>query len=131
MAQQLDDAVLELGARRGELMDDQRLADDRADRHARVERGVGILEDDLHVAAQRAQRLAVERDDALAFEPHLARGRLDEPQDAAPGGRLAAAGFADEPQRLAGADLEADTVDRVHLLAGAARESAAARPGSS
>ena len=32
----------------------QRLADDGADGHARVERGVRVLEDDLHVAAQRA-----------------------------------------------------------------------------
>ena len=46
----------------------------------------------------------------------FARGRLDQPQDAAAGGRLAAAGFADQAQRLAGGDLEADIVDRVHLL---------------
>ena len=34
------------------LVDDQRLFDDVADAHARVERAVGILEDDLHVAAR-------------------------------------------------------------------------------
>ena len=39
-----------------QIVDGQRLADDRADRHARIERGVRILEDDLHVAAERAQR---------------------------------------------------------------------------
>ena len=63
----------------------------------------GILEDDLHVAAERAQRRAVERRHVRALEPDLARGRLDQPQDAAAGGRLAAAGFADQAQRLAGA----------------------------
>ena len=38
----------------------------------------------------------------LPFEPDLARGRLDQAQDAAPGGALAAARFADQAQRLAG-----------------------------
>ena len=104
-------------ARLGEFVDNQRLADDRADRHPRVQRGERVLEDDLHIAAKRAERLALEPGDAAAFEPYLARGRLDQPQDAAPGGRFAAAGFPDQPQRLAGADLEADVVDRVHLLA--------------
>ena len=33
----------------------ERLADDVADRHARVERGERVLEDDLHVAPQAAQ----------------------------------------------------------------------------
>jgi hypothetical protein len=32
--------------------DGQGLADDRADRHARVERGERVLKDDLHVAAE-------------------------------------------------------------------------------
>jgi hypothetical protein len=53
--EQLDDARLVLGASLRQLVDRQRLADDRADRHARVERRVGILEDDLHVARQGAQ----------------------------------------------------------------------------
>ncbi|HRQ23987.1 MAG TPA: hypothetical protein PLF42_11230, partial [Anaerolineales bacterium] len=33
-------------------VDDERFADDAADGHARVERGVGVLEDHLHVAAR-------------------------------------------------------------------------------
>src|SRR5437762_2145076 len=37
---------------RSDLVDDQRLFDDRADAHARVERRVGILENDLHVATR-------------------------------------------------------------------------------
>ena len=104
---------------------DQRLADDRADRHARVERGVGVLEDDLHVAARaRAARRLPSARDVLALEPDLARGRLDQAQDAAPGRRLAAARLADEAERLAGCDLEADAVDRVHPF-DLAREQAA------
>ena len=34
----------------------QRLGDDLADRHPRVQRGVRVLEDDVHVAPQRPQR---------------------------------------------------------------------------
>ena len=54
--EQLHDAVFHRLLRRRELVDGERLADDRADLQPRIERGVGILEDDLHVAAQRAQR---------------------------------------------------------------------------
>ena len=38
-----------------------------------------------------------------------------EPQDAAAGRGLAAAGFADQAERLALADREADAVDRLHM----------------
>ena len=44
-----------LGFALGELVDLQALADDVADPHARVERGVGILKDDLHLAPGLAQ----------------------------------------------------------------------------
>jgi hypothetical protein len=83
--EQLDDPRLELGPALRQLVDDQRLADDRADRHARIERGVRVLEDDLHVARQRAQLVLAGPGDVLALEPDLARGRLDQAQDAAAG----------------------------------------------
>src|SRR5262249_26447874 len=92
----------------------QRLADDLPHRHARVQRGIRILEDDLHVPRHRAQLVAAHRGDVAPLEPHAARGRLDQPQDAAAGGALAAARFADQAQRLAGREIEADAVDRVH-----------------
>src|SRR5690349_9292929 len=57
--EQADDALLELALVLRQLMNDQGLADDGADAHARIERGVGILEDDLDVAAERAQAVAV------------------------------------------------------------------------
>src|SRR5712691_6760405 len=105
-------------------MDGQRLADDCADFHARVERGIGILEDDLHVAAQRTERCAGEGGDVSAVKPDFAGGRLGQPQDAAPGRRFAAAGFADKTERLAGGDLEADPVDRMHLFGHTRQEAA-------
>jgi hypothetical protein len=56
--QQIDHALFELLLGFGQLIDDQRLADDRADIHARIERGVRVLKDDLDVAAQDARSSA-------------------------------------------------------------------------
>ena len=59
-----------------------------------------------------------------------AGGRLDQPQDRAPGGRLAAARLADEPERLArGATSKLDAVDGLHA-APTARRRRRLRPGS-
>ena len=56
-------------------MDDQRLLDDRADAHARIERRVRILEDDLHVAAGAAAapraRTPARRDRRTAISPEV------------------------------------------------------------
>ena len=93
-------------------MDLQRLADDVADRHARVERGVRILKDDLHLFAQRTQFRPAQRGDVAAVERDAAGGRVGEPQDARARGRLARARFADQAQRLAATDVEVDAVDR-------------------
>ena len=122
---QFDHPVGECPPRRRELMDRQRLADDCADRHARIERGERVLEDDLHVAAERSERPGVELGDVAALEPDFARRRFDQPQDAAPGRRLTRAGLAHQPERLALGDVEADTVDRMHGLGLAGEEAAA------
>ena len=53
--EQFDDPLLELAPGLCQPVDDQRLADNRADGHARIERGVRVLEDDLHVARERPQ----------------------------------------------------------------------------
>ena len=50
---QLLDPLLALGAA-GDAVDGERVADDRADPAARVERAVGVLEDHLHLAAVAA-----------------------------------------------------------------------------
>ncbi len=116
------------GARRGvaDLVHPQRLGQDFADGHARIERGVGVLEDDLHVPAQPAQLVLVEVGDLLALEAHRARRRVHQAQDQASGGRLAAAGFADQRQRLAAGDLEADVLDGAHEADHLAADQAAA-----
>ena len=92
-----------------------RLGDRAADAHARVERGMRILEDELQAAAHARQvGAALRTGDGLAEQAHRAGGGLVEADDDAAGGRLARAGFADKPQRFAGADLQGDAVQ--HLL---------------
>ena len=91
----------DLGAAEARLVGDQRLGDDVADGHARVERGERVLEDDLHRAPVPPQRLAAEPREIVAEPDHAARGRLDQAQDRAAERRLAAAGLADHAERLA------------------------------
>ena len=82
-------------------MNDQRLLDDLPRAHSRIQRGVRILKDHLHVAAARRACARREAEHVLAAERDVAGRRLDQPQDAAPGRALAAARLADEPERLA------------------------------
>ena len=105
--QQARHAVVPLAGRGGELVDDQRFAEDRADRHARIERGERILEDDLHLAPHGAQIVAAEAQHVLPVERRSRRRGLDQAQHAAARGGLAAAGLADQSERLAAIDRKA------------------------
>src|SRR6185369_12620984 len=75
-----------------------------------------VLEDDLHPAAVRPERRATEAADVLAVEADRARGRVDEPEEHPPDGRLAATRLADEAERLAPPDREAHAVDGLDLV---------------
>ena len=105
----------------------QRLGEDVADRQPRIERRHRILEDHLQVAADR-EALAASDISAVslaehAIVPDCGPRRVQDLHDRR---RLAAAGFADQPERLALADVEADAVDRAHradAAAGAPRPS--------
>ena len=108
-------------------MDAERLADDIAGGHARIERGERVLEDDLHRAPVRPQLGLAEIGDVLAVDPDAAAGRLDQAQDAARHRRFAAAGFADQPERFPDAEREADAIDRMHGADLAAQDAAAHR----
>src|SRR3954451_3550226 len=128
LVEQLRDARLERGARPGDAMQPQRLAHDRTVRHARVQRGVRVLEDHVHLAPQRPHRAPRGVRDVGAPQADGARGRLDEAQDAVADGRLAAARLADEPDDLARGDRERHPVDGVdHATAAAARQAAPER----
>ena len=80
----------------GDLVDLQRLLDRAADGEPRVERGVRVLEDHLHLAAQRPQLLAAQADELAALVLHRPGARLDQLQHAAPERRLARAALADQ-----------------------------------
>jgi hypothetical protein len=107
----------------------QRLADDLADRHARIERGERVLEDHLDLAAQLLQGVRAGLGQVLALEQRPPRGRLLQPQDQPPDGGLAATRFADEPQGLAGLDGEIDIVHGPHDGRRLAEDDGAARHG--
>ncbi len=81
---------------------DERLADDVADGHPRVERGVRVLKDDLHLAPHLAELFALQLRQFAAEEIDRALGRLQELEHAVARRRLAGAGLADETERLAG-----------------------------
>ena len=81
-------------------MDHQRLGDDLFHAHARVQRGKGILKDDLHIAAQAAQLAAASGEHVLPVEGNVAGSGLDEAEKHAPQGGLAAARFADKAERF-------------------------------
>ena len=96
-----------------------RFTDDVADRHARVQRGVRVLEDDLDVAPKLPHRRALLGVDVDAVEGELARGRLLQPHQHPAEGRLAAARLAHDAERLALVQVEGDAVQRLDVSHGA------------
>src|SRR5258708_7241896 len=76
-----------------------------------IERGIGILKDDLHLALQAPQGLALELGQVLAVEDDASAARPDHAQHGVARGRLAAAALADERVGLSGLDRKADAVD--------------------
>ncbi len=94
VAEQLVDPRGAGGPVRHDAVDGERLRDDLAHRHPRVERAVRVLEDDLHAPAHPAQLGVRELRHVPALEDHLAAGGRLEPEDGAAGGGLAAARLA-------------------------------------
>ena len=133
---QLHDALAALLLVFAQLVHVERFADDVFDRHARVERGVRILEDHLHLLAvgqhvdldllaQDGLAVGVDLEaavfvillaaviDDLAVKDDAAAGGLVQLQQRAADRGLAAAGFADKAEGLARADAEGDVIDRL------------------
>src|SRR6185312_17076823 len=86
------------------------------DAAARVERGDRILKDELDAPAQSTQPLPALPGKVEPFEQHLASGGAGELQHGAPQRGLAAAALADESQRLAAGEVEADIGDGVDAI---------------
>ena len=100
----------------------ERRPDDVADPAAGVERRDRVLEHDLHLRPQDPQPLPVQRRELVAGERHLAAGRLGQLDDGPGGGGLAAAGLADQAQRLTLGDVEAHVRHRRDVPPGPGRE---------
>ena len=113
--------------RRGaDAVDAEAFADDLRDGHARRQRAERILEDDLHLAAQRPQPLAghaVQLEPAEA-DPALARLQAEQGQAQR---RLARAALAHHADRLALAHGETHAVDRLDVGDRAPQQPAADR----
>src|SRR5262249_9841608 len=100
-----------------EVVDRERLADDLSDGEPRVERGIRVLEDDLHLAAHAPQLGVGEPAQVLALEANRAGRWSFEVEDGPAGRALAAAALADEAERFPGLDLKANPVDRAQGIA--------------
>jgi hypothetical protein len=94
-------------------VDLQRLGEDLVDRDPRVQRRVGVLEDDLDVAAQRPQVPVGELREVVPLEQHLTGRRRVQAEQRPPGRRLAAARLADQAERLVRVEVEAHPADGV------------------
>src|SRR3546814_248409 len=103
-----------------------RLGDDLAHRHARVERGERILEDDLHLLAPLPHRLRRQLAEVAAEPYHPPVAVRQQAENGTAEGRLAAAGFTDQPQGLARPEVEAHLVDGPENLQRSALEEPAA-----
>ena len=88
------------------MMDVERLADDVADRHARIQARIRILEDHLDLVLGEFAG-----GELLAIEINFAFRRLIEADDCAARRGLAAAGLADEAERLSFMKRKAHAVD--------------------
>src|SRR5438445_4488165 len=108
-------APLELAGARHATIHHERLRDRVANPEPRIQRRPRILKDGLHPRVVAAELKAAERVDVLTVEEHAPGGRLLEPQQQTRGSRLAAAGFADQTERLLASDREAHAVDRFHV----------------
>ncbi len=104
------------------LPDRQRLPDDLAHRAAGVQRADRILDDHLHAGPDLAQLSTLEGGELRSVEAHRPAGGAGELHDGLAGGRLAAAGLADQAEGLALGDVEGHVGDRGDLAAAAGGE---------
>ena len=112
--EQLLDANAEFVAGR-QTVHHERLADETADPHAGVQRAAGILEYDLHLTTQCPHVHGGLLEHRLSIEDDLAAGRGQKAKHRSAHGRLAATALTHEPERLARREIEAHTIDGLHV----------------
>ncbi len=113
--QQFDDAIGAVLARHA-ACDIERFGDAVGDAHPRIERAVRILKHELQAAAHVGEMFcAVLAGDRFAEQFDASLGRRDQADQQPADGRFAGAGFADQPQRFARRNIEADLIDGMKL----------------
>ena len=101
------------------------LADDLAHGHTGLQRGEGILEDDLHLRAHIPHFLVREGIHVLTVKQHLTAGLFaGQTQDGAAGGGLATAGLAHQTHGSATLEVKGDAVHGLHMAYGLADHTA-------
>ena len=100
----------------------QRLGDDIPHRHTGVQRGVRVLKDHLHFAADRLQLALAHMGNVLPVQQNFAGARLINADDRARAAAFAAAGLPYQPQGASAAQGKADIVHGVNLCLAASRE---------
>ena len=81
---------------------------------ARVQRGIGVLENDLHVAARTPKLILGKREDVASFKEHAPARRLQKLQRTARERGFPAAGFPDQPQGFPGFDGQRNATYRLN-----------------
>ena len=108
-------------------VDAQLIGDDAAHRHARVERGVGVLEDDLDPAAEGSDARRSGADELFAVKGYRARRGVQESQYHPACRGFAAPRLADQGNGLAVSHVEADTGHGVDMSVHSAQQAGADR----
>src|SRR3954452_2223125 len=83
-----------------DAMYQHRLGDDRQDRHSRIQARVWVLENDLHVTAQRSQLTARRMRNIVILKDDSSAGRFVQAQNAAADRRFSATRFTNKSQSL-------------------------------
>src|SRR5262249_19673003 len=119
LLERLHDHPLALFLGLAEAVHLEALGDDLTDREARREGAERILEDDLHLPAQRPHLARTQALESRAVELDAPLA-LDEAQQGKPQRRLAGAALADDADRVPLAHRQRNAVDRLHMVDDAA-----------
>src|SRR5579883_1148028 len=102
----------------------ERLTDNRPYRHPRIQRGVRILKNDLHISPFASKIVLGQRQKIDSIETDRAGIRLDQAQHSTASGCFTAAGFTDQSKRLSFIDRETHVIDRTHIRCDARKDPA-------
>jgi hypothetical protein len=97
-------------------MDKERFTNNASGILSRIQRTIGVLEDDRHFPSQGSHLVLRPLSNILAFKKYLPCGGLKEPHHATACRSLSAARLTDKSQRFSFLYHKADTVDGFHII---------------